>query len=122
MFSQLLGITFGIMLIGLMLYVLFGQITVRKLRKNTKTRDALGIEFASGWDVLNVAQALALPKSWMQKLKGSPLSSLYADVDVLYEYTSKFDRFLAFVLFWMLTLSVGAGLLLILLDAIGVFD
>ncbi|WP_236701395.1 hypothetical protein [Thalassomonas viridans] len=43
-------------------FVLFEQITVRKLRKNPKTKDVLGLEFMSGWDILNTAQALAMPK------------------------------------------------------------
>jgi hypothetical protein len=50
-------------LTGIM-FVLFGQITVRKLRKNPKTRNALGLEYVSGWDVINAAQALAFPRSW----------------------------------------------------------
>lgn len=121
-FSKLLGITSGILLLALILYVLFGQITVRKLRKNPKTKAALGVEFASGWDIINVAQALAIPKSWARKLKKSPLSALYADVDLLYEYTNKFDRVLAFIFYWLFMSSVGFGLLLILLNVIGVFD
>ena len=75
---------------------------MRRLRKNHITKTALGTEFASGWDILNVAQALSLPKSWAKKLSNSPLSALYADVDVLYENTSKLDRLLAFILYWIL--------------------
>jgi len=122
MFSMLLGITSGFIFIALILYVLFGQITVRKLRKNPNTKDSLGTEFASGWDIINVAQALAIPKTWAQKLRNSLLSVLYADVDSLYKYTSKFDRVLAFILYWLLISSVATALLLILLDAMGIFD
>ncbi len=119
LFSKLLGITSAFTFLSLILYVFFGQITVRKLRKNPKTKAALGTEFASGWDILNAAQALAIPKSWAQKLKGSPLSALYADVDVLYEHTNKFDRILAFIMYWVLTISTGFAVLLIALDALG---
>ena len=62
-FSKLLGIIFIFMLIACLLYVVFGQVTVRRLRKNPKTKDALGLEFVSGWDIINVAQALAFPSS-----------------------------------------------------------
>ncbi len=119
---MLLGITSGFLLFALVLYVLFGQITVRKLRKNPKTKTALGTEFASGWDIINVAQALAIPKSWARKLKSSPLSALYADVDVLYEYTSKFDKILAFIFYWLFISSAGLGVLLVLLNSFGLFD
>lgn len=122
LFSQLFGITFGVMFIGLIFFVIFGQVTVRRLRKNPKTKTALGTEFASGWDIFNVAQALSLPKSWAKKLSNSPLSALYADVDVLYENTSKLDRLLAFILYWVLMFSVGTSLLLIVCDGLGIFD
>ncbi len=121
-FSMMLAISSLIMLIGLILFVMFGQITVRKLRKNPETKNALGTEFASGWDILNTAQALAIPKIWAQKLKSSPLSGLYADVDLLYKNTSKFDRVLAFIVYWLLMTSVGILLVLMVLDLAGIFD
>ncbi len=119
---MMLALSSLIMLIGLILYVFFGQITVRKLRKNPKTKNVLGTEFASGWDILNVAQALAIPKAWAQKLKSSPLSGLYADVDLLYENTNKIDKTLAFLVYWLLMISVGILLVLMLLDLVGIFD
>jgi len=122
MLSVLFGIASGFVLLALFLYEVFGQITVRKLRKNPNTKDSLGTEFASGWDIINVAQALAIPKTWAQKLRNSLLSVLYADVDSLYKYTSKFDRVLAFILYWLLISSVATALLLILLDAMGIID
>ena len=42
LFSQLLGIVAIFMLIACILYVLFGQLTVKKLRKNPETKEALG--------------------------------------------------------------------------------
>ena len=45
----------------IVLYVIFGQVTVRELRKNPETKEKLGIEFVSGWDILNVAGALSTP-------------------------------------------------------------
>lgn len=96
---------FGAML-SLMLYVVFGQTTVKKLRKNIETKNSLGIEFASGWDILNVAQALALPRFITKKLNQSSISYLYANTDLLMKHTNKFDRYLAFVLYWLLFSSI----------------
>lgn len=47
----------------------FGQMTVRKLRKNPKTKDILGLEVISGWDIINVAQAFSLPRRWLLKIE-----------------------------------------------------
>ena len=65
--SKLLAIPLLLCIFACIFFVLFGQITVRKLRKNEKTKDALGLEFTSGWDILNVAQALSLPKKLKKK-------------------------------------------------------
>jgi preprotein translocase subunit SecY len=121
-FSQLLGIVAIFMFFACILYVAFGQITVRKLRKNPKTKDALGVEFASGWDIINVAQALAFPKSWSRVLEKSPLSFMNANATALFENTTKFDQILGFVFYWLLMLSGLSGALLVLLDYLGVFS
>lgn len=114
-------IFFGVFLSAI-LYVLFGQLKVRKLRKNPKTKDALGLEYASGWDIINVAQALAFPRSWSRTLAKSPLSFLHTNADVLYENTSKFDQILGAIFYWLLTISGLSGVLLVLLNSIGVFE
>ena len=122
MFSQLLGIGMLFVFIALILYVVFGQVTVRKLRKNPETKESLGIEFASGWDILNVAQALALPKSWSRKLESSHLSGLYAKSELLRKNTTLFDRILARI-FWYSYVISGTGLILMLiLNLFGAFD
>lgn len=87
------------------LYVAFGQITVRKLRKNPKTKNCLGIELVSGWDIINVAQALSIPKSWSKKLEERQFSLIYANSNLLFENTTKFDRFLAMFFYWLLTVT-----------------
>lgn len=118
----LVGILIAFVFITAILFVLFGQVTVRKLRKNPETKDMLGIEFASGWDIINVAQALALPKKFMRKLKDSSLSALGADAGVLHKHTNKFDKALAIIFYWILVFTGISGAVLGLLDAIGVFD
>ncbi|WDD97404.1 hypothetical protein [Thalassomonas actiniarum] len=121
-FSKLLAFDAIFIFLACILYVLFGQITVRKLRKNPKTKDALGIEYSSGWDIINVAQALAMPRSWSRKLEKSPLSYLYANSDLLFENTTKFDQVLAAVFYWLLTISGLSAALLLLLNALGLLD
>jgi len=121
-FSQLLAVIAFLMFWVCILYILFGQITVRKLRKNPKTKHALGMEYASGWDIINVATALAIPRSWSRKLEKSPLSYLYANSDLLFEHTTKFDQLLGAVFYWLLMFTGLCGPLLILLNAFGLFD
>lgn len=93
-------------ILSLIIFVLFGQITVRRLRKNPKTKDCLGVEFASGWDIFNVAQALSLPRFITRKLAESPLSNLYANRDLIDKNTTMFDKGLALVFYWLLWVSV----------------
>lgn len=118
----LVGILIALVFVTAILFVVFGQITVRKLRKNPQTKDQLGIEFASGWDIINVAQALAIPRILIRKLNNSPLSALYANSDLLHNYTNKFDKVLAVIFYWLLVFSGLSGIVLGLLDVFGVFD
>ncbi len=104
------------------LYILFGQITVRRLRKNPQTREALGFEFVSGWDIINAAQALSLPKPLMRKLENSLLGYLYSNAEILYQNTNLFDRILARVLYYLLMFSGLSGALIVLLNALGLLD
>ena len=122
LFSQLLGIAALFMLLALIFYVVFGQVTVKKLRKNPATRNVLGVEFASGWDIINVAQALAIPSSWSKKLENSPLSALYAKSDCLRQNTTRFDRVLAVIFYWTFTVSGLSMIVLVALNSLGVFD
>ena len=111
-----------IMLISALLYVLFGQVTVRKLRKNPETKRELGVELASGWDILNVAQALSLPKTVIRRMEKSPLYFLEADANTLYKHTNVFDRILARVFYWMFMTSGLSGAILGILSFFGLFD
>ncbi len=120
--SQLSGIAALFMLLALILYVIFGQLTVRKLRKNPETKQDLGMEFASGWDILNVAGALAMPRWLNRKLRSTPLSFMYADADLLDKHTTLFDRVLAIIFYWLFTISGLSMIVLMLLDLVGVFD
>ena len=124
--SQLEFILFTMVMVTLfpamILFVVFGQVTVRKLRKNSETKDKLGIEFTSGWDILNVAGALALPRWLNRKLRDSPLSSLYANADILDRNTNAFDRILATLFYMLFVFSGSTMILMVLLEVFGVFD
>ena len=122
LFPTLLAIGSAAILVALVFYVLFGQITVRKLRKNPETKDELGVEFISGWDILNVAQALSLPSFLTRKFQDSPLSALHANSDLLKKHTNRFDKILG-TIFYVLFMSSGLSLaFLVLLNALGVFE
>jgi hypothetical protein len=121
LFSLLLAIVTFISIIACILFVIFGQITVRKLRKNPKTKDALGIQFVSGWDIFNVAEALGLPKSFALRRKKLAFGMLRADADLLYKHTNKLDRILARVFLVPFAFAGISGVLLMLLDLFGFF-
>ncbi len=120
--STLLAMVSIVGFFALIACVLFGQITVRKLRRNPETKNELGFEFMSGWDIINVAQALALPSFLTRKLKESPLAALHADKDILRKHTNKFDKVLG-TIFYVLFLSSGLSFgFLALLDVLGFFE
>ena len=109
-------------LIACVLYVLLGQITVRKLRKNPEVKDKLGFEFFSGHDIFHVASALSAPKWFRDIFKRSSLSFLRADYDTLYKYTTRFDRILAKTTWIVAVVSVSLLMLLVILNALGLLD
>lgn len=114
-------IAFIDMFFACVLFVVFGQVTVRRLRKNPETRDHLGLEFASGWDILNVAQTLAIPRSWNKKMECSARSSLNASSDVIHQHTSKFDKVLGCIFFWSFASSGTLLILLVIFSKLGVW-
>lgn len=118
----LVGIMIAMSFIVMVLFVLFGQITVRKLRKNSETKNELGFEFASGWDILNVAQALALPMVITRRLKKNSPLGFYADVDTIRSFTNRFDYVLAIVFYWLFVFTGLFGIMIVMLNAVGVFD
>jgi len=120
--SQLLAIACAIGFFAAIFYVAFGQITVRKLRKNPKTMDKLGFEYVSGWDIINVAQSLSIPRKLSKKLENTPLSILYANSELLHDQTNMFDRMLGSIFYWLLTISGLMMISLAILDTFGFFD
>jgi len=111
----------GGIFISMILLVLFGQITVRKLRKNPETKDSLGISFASGWDIFNVAQALALPKKIAQRISDNS-KGFEANPVLLYKHTTVFDRVLARIFYTLFILFGFSMIILVVLEAVGIFE
>ncbi|MDN3473253.1 hypothetical protein [Pseudoalteromonas sp. APC 3355] len=109
-------------LLSAVLYVFFGQVTVRKLRKNPNTKELLGMEYISGWDIINVAKVFSLPRKWMLKVEKSKFAFMYANSSALYENTTIFDRVLGCIFYWSLTLSGLFGAFFALLNSLGFFD
>lgn len=120
-FSLVLGCNVAVIFLSLFLYVLFGQITVRKLRKNPKTKSELGLEFASGWDILNVAQALAMPKKIQKVLEKGQLAFLSANSEIISQHTNRFDKALAIIFYWMFMGSAFCMILLMVMEELGFF-
>lgn len=109
-------------LLACVLFVVFGQTTVRRLRKNPTTKEKLGIEFASGWDILNVAGALSTPKWLRDRFNRSSLSFMVADHQALYENTNRFDRVLGRIFWFFYITSATLMILLMIVNAFGFFD
>lgn len=120
-FSLVLGCNVAVIFLSLFLYVLFGQITVRKLRKNPKTKSELGLEFACGWDILNVAQALAMPKKIQKVLEKGQLAFLSANSEIISQHTNRFDKALAIIFYWMFMGSAFCMILLMVMEELGFF-
>ena len=88
------------MLLAGIVYILFGQVTVRKLRKNPATRDCLGMEFLHGGDIAHVAQAFGWPRRLQERAERGGLSFMVAKYEVLRQHTNRVDRALGWVCYW----------------------
>ena len=108
--------------IACILFVVFGQVTVRKLRKNPAVKDDLGFEFASGWDIINVAHALSMPLWLSDKLQEGSLSFLEANARSIKKHINQFDLFLARAFCFFQYSAVLIILPLVILDAMGFWD
>lgn len=120
--SKMLGFSAFLMLISAILFVILGQITVKKLRKNPDVKDHLGVEFSSGWDILNVAGCLSTP-AWLRKrFSESRLSFLSANYQIVFENTNKFDRVLARVFWFFYVTSCSLMIILVSANGIGILE
>ena len=94
-------------IIAWILFIFFGQKTVRRLRKNPETQDYLGAVFFSGQDILNVAQALSLPKKIAKKFDSNG-TSLSANSELVRKHTSRFEQIFAKIFYWHFVISFSS--------------
>lgn len=118
---MLFSISCLLLLTAWLLFILFGQLTARKLRKNQATKEALGLELMSGWEIFNIAEALVLPRRWSKRLSQRRMSSAFANAELIRQHTNRFDRFLGRSFVVLLVTSIAVLLTLMILSRAGVF-
>ncbi|WP_281561172.1 hypothetical protein [Thalassomonas sp. RHCl1] len=80
------------------------------------------MELVSGWDIINVAQSIALPSYLIRKFRKTQMSFFYSDADLIIQHTSKFDRILARVFYWTFAITGILILVWLALMATGVLE
>lgn len=118
-FSALLGIASAVAIVAWLLYLVFAQVTVRRLEKNPDVREQLGFEAISGWRVINVAEALVLPQGFFKLASKTALAGMYANSVLIRANTSRLDKTLAHLFFWSFFGSGFAVLALVVLNLLG---
>jgi hypothetical protein len=93
------------LLVAGILYIVLGQLTVRKLRRNPATRHCLGVEFPYSGEIGNVAQAFGWPGWLQQRAERGGLCFMVAHSRILRQHTTRLDRALARACFWSVMLS-----------------
>ena len=101
-----LRITPWAMLVAGVMYLVFGQVTVRRLRKSPATRDCLGMELLNGGDIVLVAQALTWPGWMQQRAENGCLGFMVARSRVIRQYTNRLDRILARLCYWSMSICL----------------
>ena len=81
-------------------FLLLRVITVRRLRRDLRTRDHLGLDIFPGWQTWNVATTLSWPQAMGRYFDSRPLAALRAHSRILYANTSRLDRCLARACHW----------------------
>lgn len=82
------------------LFFAFALLTVRRLRKDPRTRDLLGLEFFPGGAVLNVSRALAVSRKFARRCDHGGWSDLHANSEAIYAATARWERVLGRAQFW----------------------
>jgi hypothetical protein len=115
-----IGVTLvAILIVGTVLtsflFLIFAQVTVRKLEKNPVTKHALGAEFVSGQRIVHAACALVLPLWYFRRARQNPMSIINANAELVRQYTNGVDKFLAHLFFWpFVTTGFGGAICSIL--------
>ncbi len=74
------------------------------------------MEFASGWNILNIAFMLSFPRNLCRILNNGPMSFYFPDAEILYQYTTRTDRVIARILFYFALSTCLFILALMILD------
>jgi len=83
---------FSSLIIAWILFCIINIKTVRRLRKNPITKDELGFHLWWGWYALNIAEAIFFSKEWMAKRKKRSHGYLFANKDLVEQYTTPFEK------------------------------
>ena len=95
----------GSLVLWIILFAVFGAVTVRRLRKDPEVREKMGHELLPCWGIVNVAVALSWPRRIMRWLDSRAVLGLHAHSETMYRHTSGLDRFLARAFYWTLIFS-----------------
>ncbi len=104
----MLLISWVMLVSGWITFILFFVInikTVRRLKKNPVTKGELGFHFFWGWYAITVSQALTFSKEWTTKRKKRSHGYMFANYNLMYQYTTPFEKILSkiFILLGLLS-------------------
>ncbi len=110
------------MIMACMLFFFINLTTVRRLRKNPITKDELGFHLFWGWYALNISEALFVSKKRMTKRRSHSDGYLFANPDLVRQYTMPFEKVICKLLIILGLFSILGVLIFGLLDKIVGFD
>ncbi len=110
------------MITAWILFFFINFTTVRRLRKNPITKDGLGFHLFWGWYALNMSLALFVSKKRMIKRRSHSDGYLFADPDLMRQYTTPFEKIICKLLIVTGLFGVLGLLIFGLLDDIVGFD
>ena len=100
------GYAIGGFLLFWILFLIFSQFTVRKLKRNPETQNELGANFISIWHNFNIIYALVLPIRFLRLIGNGPIGGIYANADLIRQHTGVIDKVFAYLIFWIGHLSI----------------
>ncbi len=106
------------------LFIVINLKTVRRLKKNPITKDAMGFHLIWGWYAPNISLALFVSKKQMTKRKECSHGFMFADPDLMRQYTTPFEKVICKLFVILGLLSVVNLFIIGILDQMGldIFD
>lgn len=96
--------------LGIILFVIFELLTMRRLRKLADTQNCLGLCAFPGSEARSVAAAVTIPRRYTRWVRKGFMTWIYADCDAIYRNTSLAERCLARAAYFCL---MGSGWLML---------